>query len=200
MASMTKLPFNLKLSKVLAAGSTAMGRMALLAGILLLNACAITPHSEYVEGVDFSQYRSFAWVAKAAQEVEDPILDSEIMEERVRRAAVRALIARGYVEDPANPDMLVTYHTTSKDRIRAIGYDIGLGYHSYDNFWRHSIHFATPDVESYEEAVLIIDLVDRAQDRLIWRGWRTSVLTQRNFSDQQVGRMVDQIIVGFPPQ
>ena len=200
MASMTKLPFNLKLSKVLAAGSTAMGRMALLAGILLLNACATTPHSEYVEGVDFSQYRSFAWVAKAAQEVEDPILDSEIMEERVRRAAVSALIARGYVEDSANPDMLVTYHTTSKDRIRAIGYDIGLGYHSYDNFWRHSIHFATPDVESYEEAVLIIDLVDRAQDRLIWRGWRTSVLTQRNFSDQQVGRMVDQIIVGFPPQ
>ncbi|MDA9297565.1 DUF4136 domain-containing protein [Pseudomonadales bacterium] len=181
-------------------GTTALRRICLLVGVLLLNACATLPHSESAKDVDFSQYRSFAWAPKEVQAVEDPILDSAFMDERVKAAVVSALVGRGFVEDTDNPDMLVTYHSTSKDRIRSVGYGIGLGYRNYDSYWRRSIQFAAPDVESYEEAVLIIDLVDRVQDRLIWRGWRSAALTQKNFSAENVVRMVDKIIIGFPPQ
>ena len=191
---------NLVFFKTPMTGTTALQRICLLVGLLMLNACAISPRSESAKDVDFSQYQSFAWAPKEVQEVEDPILDSAIMDERVKAAVLSALVSRGYVEDNDNPDMLVTYHTTSKDRIRAIGYGIGLGYRNYDSYWRRSIQFATPDVETYEEAVLIIDLVDRVQDRLIWRGWRSAALTQKNFSEENVVRMVDKIIVGFPPQ
>ena len=191
---------NLVFFKSPIAGTTALRRVFLLVGVLMLNACATSPHSESAKDVDFSQYQSFAWAPKEVQEVEDPILDSAIMDERVKAAVLSALVGRGFVENTDNPDMLVTYHSTSKDRIRAIGYGIGLGYRNYDSYWRRSIQFATPDVESYEEAVLIIDLVDRVQDRLIWRGWRSAALTQKNFSEENVVRMVDKIIVGFPPQ
>ena len=191
---------NLVFFKSPIAGTTALRRVFLLVGVLLLNACATSPHSESAKDVDFSQYRSFAWAPKEVQAVEDPILDSAFMDERVKAAVVSALVGRGFVEDTDNPDMLVTYHSTSKDRIRSVGYGIGLGYRNYDSYWRRSIQFATPDVESYEEAVLIIDLVDRVQDRLIWRGWRSAALTQKNFSEENVVRMVDKIIVGFPPQ
>ena len=173
--------------------------LAILTGLLLLGGCASVPHNEYVEGTDFSRYQTFSWAPRDVHTVDDPILDLQILNQRVERAVRGVLLSRGYTEVKDNPDMLVTYHAASKERIRAVGYGIGLGYHSYSAYWRHSIHFAAPEYDTYEEGVFIIDVVDHQQDRLVWRGWDTAALTQENFSESQVLFMTQKILSGFPP-
>ena len=76
---------------------------------------------------------------------------------------------------------------------------MGVGYYYYRPYWRHAIHFATPEVESFEVAVVIIDVVDTNKDRLVWRGWDSARLNQRNFSEEQITTMVEEILSAFPP-
>ena len=47
---------------------------------------------------------AFAWQAPERAEVRDPILDSDLMDKRMRTAVIRHLEDQGYVYDEENPD------------------------------------------------------------------------------------------------
>lgn len=165
----------------------------------LLTGCESLPRTEYVRDFDFRQYRTFMWVPHDEHEIQDPILDSDITHARIKKAATTSLLGMGFSADHASPDFLVTFHTPTKQRFRSVGYSAGLGYPYYDRFWRHYIHYATPEVESFEQAAIVIDIIDRRGDRLLWRGWDMTRLTQDNFSEDRISERVGRILSVFPP-
>lgn len=175
-----------------------------LLGVVFVSGCSTTSHTEYDSDTDFSSYKSFTWSPHDEHELINPILDSAILDRRVMRAAVRALKAKGFVEVKTDSgetaDLLVTFHATSKEVFRSVGYRVGIGYSHYYPYWRHSIHYAVPRGESYEKGTLIIDIVDLKTDRLVWRGWDSSTVNQVNYSEARINKIVPGILDDFPPR
>lgn len=169
---------------------------------LCLAACAPRVMVEHDASAGFSNYHRFAWVSPPATPVKDPILDSQILEERVKRAVVAELIAHGYVETTAgeSPDFIVTYHTASKQQLESTGSSFSFGF--VDAFPHGFGSVVVPvggNVETREQGTLMLDIIDGHSKRLVWRGWTTGWVSQSNYSESAVSQAVREILARFPP-
>lgn len=174
--------------------------LALLAAGLLAG-CAPWVKTEYAAGVNFERLESFAWQDPTREKVENPVLDSQLMDEKVKQAVTAALKARGYREVPAaQADFLVTYHAVRQlEEGPGTGFATGFGFYGgFGHPWYNTI-VITNDRDTYETGVLVIDVLDRQTEKLLWRGWRSKGLNQTNFSAAGVARLVDEILAHFPP-
>ena len=180
------------------------GALLGLAGLtLLLAACAPRIYTEQDQDAKLAGYHRFAWATPPAGPVRDPILDSQILEARVHKAVTTDLASRGYEEvaPDANPDFLVTYHTSAKQTIQSSGPSFSFGF--VDAFPRGfgAVGFPVgPDVQSRDEGTLMLDVLDGQSKRLVWRGWTTELLNQDNYSDKSVQDAVKAIFDKFPAQ
>src|SRR5579859_7787818 len=104
--------------------------LSLAALALLLAACSPRIYVEQDQDTKLQGYHRFAWLTPPPGPVRDPILDSQILESRVHRAVSGDLTARGYEEvaPDANPDFLVTYHTSAKQTIQSTGPSFSFGF------------------------------------------------------------------------
>ncbi|MGH8495447.1 MAG: DUF4136 domain-containing protein [Gammaproteobacteria bacterium] len=173
--------------------------LGILGAALMLCACG-GPNIQVERDPDANlvEYESYSWVAPEQQDVEDPILDSALLSKKVERAIRATLDERGFEATETNPDFYVTYHTASKEKLRTTGFNVGIGYSRFDPRWGYAAVFGPPEVRSYEEAVLIIDVVDAETDTLVWRGWETGRLSRERFSAEAVDVAVEQILSRFP--
>ena len=167
---------------------------------LLLAACAPRVYTEQDQDAKLAGYHRFAWLPPPATPVRDPILDSQILEARVHKAVSADLSARGYQEvaPDANPDFLVTYHTSAKQTLQSSGPSFSFGF--IDAFPRGfgAVGFPIgPDVQTRDEGTLMLDVLDSQSKRLVWRGWTTELLNQDNYSDQSVRDAVKEIFDKF---
>ncbi|HET7369230.1 MAG TPA: DUF4136 domain-containing protein [Gammaproteobacteria bacterium] len=183
-------------------------RSAALLAIAALAACATTPQVEYSHQANFAGYHSFVWTPlKHATPVKNPVLDSEILDQRVRAATVQTLLKHGYSQAPSasQADFLVTYRTASEQQLRSnsgvrFGFGIGRPFWApYDPYWRAAIYPFPYDIQSYQEGHLIIDIIDAQTQKLVWRGWTSAIVRPDNFSDEAVNEMVNTILSRFPP-
>lgn len=175
---------------------------ALLGSLLLagsLAGCAAKPKVEYDRTANFDSFESFAWQEPDYGKVEDPILDSPLLGKKVREAAVATLQDAGFafLQDAGGGDFLVTYHTAEKQRHSGSGLSVGFA----TGYWGRSsvIYTANTGRDSYEEGMLIIDIVNADTGNLVWRGWRGVRLNQTNFDDSNVREQVRLILSAFPP-
>ncbi|HSN16789.1 MAG TPA: DUF4136 domain-containing protein [Gammaproteobacteria bacterium] len=170
---------------------------------LLLAACAPRIYTEQDQDAKLSGYHHFAWLSPPAGPVRDPILDSQILESRVHKAVSDDLRARGYdeVAPDANPDFLVTYHTSAKQTLESTGPSFSFGFVDAFPHGFGAVGFPVgPDVRTRSEGTLMLDVLDGRSKRLVWRGWTTELLNQDNYSDQSVQEAVKDIFDKFPAQ
>lgn len=164
---------------------------------ILLAGCASTPMVEFDQKANFSDFETFSWRMPEYGKVEDPILDSPLLGQKVRTAAVAALQARGFSYQEQAADFIVTYHTAEKEKLSDSGMRLGFA----TGYWsRGSIIYSFGSgTSSYEEGILIIDILDADSGNLVWRGWRGMRLNQTNFNDGNVREEVELILSAFPP-
>ncbi len=173
---------------------------------LVLAACAGSRvATDYDGSARFDTLQTFAWLDPVVDDIEDPVLDSQLLTRKVQRAVGNALLQRGYsrTEHPADADFLVTYHTASRERLRDRGgFSIGLG---IGRPWRHgygSMHVGDhyfPRIEGYQEGTLIIDVLNADTRDLMWRGWVRNTVDAQNYTDEAIAAAVSEIIAEFPP-
>lgn len=170
--------------------------------LVLLTACAGAPvHTDYDRDARFDGMSTFAWLAPSYEKVDDPVLDSELLGAKVRRAVVMTLTSRGYEETAEDAaDFLVTYHTSSRERVRDHGVSFGIGFGGFYHRGHHSIIVRDGfGMDSYQEGSLIIDIVDAETKQLVWRGWTRDLLHPRSYTEEAVGRAIEAILERFPP-
>jgi hypothetical protein len=165
----------------------AIPRAAALLGIALaalLAACAGIPvQTDYDEGTEFLFYTSFAVPAGVVGRVET------LADARIRKAVVDGLTAKGLAEAPAGKaDLLVRWHT--RFRRRVILSDPFPG-----PFWAPR----RMDVYHVREGVLTIELIDRAQGRVVWQGTATGVVQDPERNRENIRRAVAAILAKYPP-
>ncbi|MBU6421512.1 MAG: DUF4136 domain-containing protein [Gammaproteobacteria bacterium] len=173
----------------------------LLVSVLALAACAPRVYVERDNTANLSGLHTFAWVSPPIGPVANPILDSQILEERVQRAVVADLTARGFTQVAANqsPDFTVTYHTVSKQKLESSGASFAIGFGGYYPYGFGNVVVPVgSNVQSREEGTLMLDIIDARSKRLVWRGWTKDWISLDNYSEQAVAEDVHKILAKFP--
>jgi hypothetical protein len=161
--------------------------------------------SDFDREAVFSHYNTFDWIAppvRASEEgvqsdPEGPFARNSLLDKRMRAAVNRNLEARGfqYLEG-GESDFRLNYHVAFKDKL--VGSGSNFGYFGRYRRGGFSSGFNW-SVRQYQEGTIIIDIVDRAKDQLVWRGWMTSRNRDGYFDEPEIARAVRTILMRFPP-
>jgi Domain of unknown function (DUF4136) len=148
--------------------------VSIAAFVLLLAACAssgprITSQAD--PQADFGTYRTFAFYAPLALESGGYATPTS---ERIKAATRAQMESRGYVYRADQPDVLVNINGNLQERtdvstVPSMDY---ARYYGYRGRGMYAVPVWTEQtrVSQYTEGTLNIDLVDRAQNRLVWEG------------------------------
>src|SRR5262245_31104572 len=82
---------------------------ASIAVAALMVGCAAPVHVEKDDTVDFSRYKTFAWVDKDGSGKRDRDKSNDIMEQKFKTAITNALEKQGWRMDNRRPDVLMSY-------------------------------------------------------------------------------------------
>ncbi len=142
--------------------------------LLLVSACTIGPRIHYNSDpkADFSKYKTFNFMpAPPGQQTEQY---QSFTERFLRDAIEKELLARGMSKDETNPDMLVNFYIHTKEKVSSTtSPSMSMGYYGYRGRYGYSYGFGygtDTTVRQYTEGTLNIDLVDAAQNNLVWEG------------------------------
>ena len=172
------------------------------AAAALLTGCSSTSvRRDYDTSTDFSSLKTYAWQHAEQPQTGDPRIDNDLRDERVRQAVDRTLAAKGF--RPAErdaADFLVAYYVEYQRKLNSSSVSVGMGRSSYGRYG--GMGYST-GVSEYEQANLIIDIIDPDGDKTIWRG----VGSRTAYSGSSPKKMtkianesVAKILKKFPPR
>ena len=146
----------------------------LIAALLLTAAPAFAQkvYVDYDSNYDAAGVGSFAWAETSETSVAH---SNRLLHSRIVNGIEYYLTLAGAHEDESDPDVYVTYHTSTEKKVvidtdfYGYGYPSGWGY--YGRPFPYGVYGAsTTTVRTYDRGTLIVDIWDAATDKLIWRG------------------------------
>ena len=171
--------------------------LAVAAVVLASAGCSgISTTTDWDQSYDFGSLTTFAWMDQGG---EGGV--SEIMLRRLRIAVDEHLTSGGFTKvEPEEADFLMAYHAGSQDRERYDTYGYGTG-GWWDGYWGGGM--TTTTVRTYTEGSLILDVIDRESNELVWRGSASGTIDQMEPPDQRIARIqkaVEKLMREFPPR
>lgn len=147
-------------------------------------------------GVDFSGFATYSWETAAKLPDDHPLAEGSRLDRLIRQLIDEALQKRGLrkVEDGA-ADLLVTYYGGVEDTLNMKTYERQVS----DGFSLGNTDSA--EMQSYQSGTLIVDVVERASDRVIWSGRgseRTDLVGDTPELRQMAARLVEKIMGRYP--
>ncbi len=180
--------------------------LLLASAIALLAGCASKPkiESDYDRTIDFNQYRTYGFFNPMG--IENPNYSS-IYGGIFRDAISQEMESRGYRMSD-NPDLMInvsgrlqdkTKVTTTSDPYMGGGY---YGYrHGYYGAWGGYGYGTSTHVSTYTEGTINVDIVDRAQKRMVWEGVAVGRVNEKNTSDktrENIYSGIKEMFTGYP--
>jgi hypothetical protein len=169
----------------------------------LLASCAtIRADSDYYEAADFSQYRSYVWMA------ESPLIRSTSSRVEVSPLAIRRIreaIERDLAEKDFEPaatrdaaDFAVSFTVGARDMITLEDYP---PYYRGPWRWARPYYWPSVDVRMYTEGMLAIDIFDNATREPVWHGWAHKTILRSDVDNPEaaIDAAVAAILADFPP-
>jgi hypothetical protein len=172
--------------------------------VLFVTACSSTRiQTDYDQQADFSSYSTFAWYQPEENDRSPTEGPNQLVDRRIRGAISENLRAKGLSQNEPNAaDLVVTYYASLGSRLHfhTTGWGYGWGWGPYwgygYGFWPGWTHTT---VHTYHEGTIIIDIVDRNKNQLVWRGVGTRALGKKSHSDEKIEQSMARILEGFPP-
>jgi hypothetical protein len=172
--------------------------------VIAITACSSIPVSQdFEQGFDFSTLSAFAWDANENNQW-GVTGSNELVDRRIRSAIENTLTSRQFSQvDSAQADFLVLYNVVVDQRVRSSNVSGGVSIGRSTRGRHGSIGISTgSQIRTYEQGTLLIDVIDVANDRLVWRG--TSAQALPDLSDPQrltdhINATVVAILEQFPP-
>jgi Domain of unknown function (DUF4136) len=149
--------------------------------------------TDYDKSAHITEYKTFGWSTPLSIEVRNnPLYYNELSDKRIKSAVTVQLESRNY-KYSEDPDLEIHYHIIIEDKtvMRTDPY----GYY-YGPYWMRS----EVSVYEYQEGTLIIDLMDAKTDNLVWRGWITNFLKNRDPEkmEESINNAVRMIFAEYP--
>ena len=172
----------------------------LLVGVVLysVTSCqSVRVATDYDRDANFNTYKSFAFFKPGIDKAEVSDLDKK----RILRAIEAELIAKGFTKS-ADPDMLVSIFTKTKENVNIYNNNFGFGgFYGWGwSPWYWGNGFNT--VNTTTEGTLYIDFIDADKRELVWQGMGSAALVRQGDIDKKEARIreiVAKIIERYPP-
>lgn len=173
--------------------------------LVIFAACSsIRVSQDYDAATDFDALKRFAWQFESQPKTGDARLDDQFANNRIRTAVEQTLLAAGYSRaQKTSADFLLAYHLGIQRKIQSSGPSTGVGLGVGRSGRYGSIGFSTgSDVESYDEGLLVLDVLAPDGKTLLWRGKGTrtvDVHAKPEKKTKHIQAMVEKILKQFPP-
>jgi hypothetical protein len=160
--------------------------------LTLASCSSVTVNADYDKTVDFTKYKTFAYMKEGINKLEISDLDKR----RILKAVDEQMLAKGFVKSD-KPDFLVNIFTKSHEEVSVYsgwGYGWGYGYYPYYGYGGY------PYVSTSIEGTLYIDFIDAKKNELFWQGIGSGYLTQDvDRKEQRINEFAAQILAQYPP-
>jgi len=177
--------------------------------VFLLASCGTTAHIEKDDNIDFSNYKTFAWIDKDGGGKHDHNRNNDLTEQRIRDAVNKELEkSAGWRETKNKPDVLLSYdilvergtkENTSPVYTRPFS---RLVYNPYTRRYA-TIYYPSQfagyetDERSIKEGTVTISMIDTKTDKTVWQGWATDEVNSRNLTSKEIQNSVKSIFKKF---
>jgi hypothetical protein len=150
--------------------------------------------TDYDTKVDFTSYKTFSFYKKGI----DKASVSDLDKKRIMRAVEAELVAKGFNKS-ANPDILVSIFTKSREQVNVSDNNIGIGWGWGYNPWFYGR--TNININQYTEGTLFIDFIDKKTNELIWQGIGSGAMKMSNIEkkEERINEFVYKIISTYPP-
>lgn len=186
----------MKISRVMVAGALVLTAITAAFGMGV--------KSDYQKDYDFSRLRTFAFKTDRASN--DPLSTNTIEAQRIQSALAAQLEASGFTQATENPDFIVAFYSTTKQKttVQSTGFG-GFGY-GRGFGWGYGIPGAGrwrwgfgPDIwtTNYTQGCVMADIIDPKANELIWRGVATDTVSGIGQSDKQANQAAKDLIKNF---
>lgn len=160
--------------------------IALTAIIFMTGCSTVQVETDYNREADFSQYKTYRWIPHVKGTEDNPLMNDPLIEGHVKNAVNAEMAKKGLTKiEEGHPDCLLAWYFTARNRVDVT--------HHYGYWYPHT------NVYRYKEGTLILDIVDREDKQLIWRGWATGVLEDRGNIHDQINYSVQKLLKRYPP-
>jgi hypothetical protein len=171
----------------------------LLAALLgALAGCTSKPtlrvSAERSPAANFSAYRTYSWVSEPSESLsERPRAGPDLLNWRIRNAIEKQLVARGYEEAASGrADLSIAYHVRRRDAHTE----------SVEDFIRYRESGGQEGMQEaytfgYQEGTVIIEVLDAATQRLVWRSTAGPVINPES-QQEKVTEAVQSMMAHFP--
>jgi len=183
--------------------------------LMLLAACATPPPKpsvDYDVEHDFSGDTKIGFYALSGSVTgNNPMQLSDFQKDRIKEALGTALDGKGYtlVDSARDADLLVSWHlnTVEKQVVRTTSspnYGMSMGYSRYNRYAMYNCYncMNTTDVQvtDYTQGTFIVDMVDPAKNRSVWRSVTQSKMKGEMLKDQAtIDSAARLVLKDFPP-
>ena len=166
----------------------------LLCLVMLTSCSSVRVVTDYDTKVDFTSYKTFAFYKKGI----DKASVSDLDKKRIMRALEAELVAKGFSKS-ANPDILVSIFTKSREQVNVSDNNIGIGWGWGYNPWFYGR--TNININQYTEGTLFIDFIDKNTNELIWQGIGSGAMKMSNIEkkEERINEFVYKIISTYPP-
>jgi hypothetical protein len=181
-------------------------RFVMIASIaVLLASCASKPtiETDYDHSIDFSNYKTYAFFNPMG--IENPNYSS-IYGSIFRDAISKEMESRGYTMSD-NPDLLINVSGKLQDKTRVTTTSdphMG-GYYGYRRgaygAWGGYGYGSSTHVSQYTEGTVNVDMVDRAQKRMVWEGVAVGRIQENKTNEETRANIysgIQEMFAGYP--
>jgi len=170
--------------------------VVLTAVALCLTSCStISVNQDYDPAYDFSKLKTFGFIPITSEAGID-----QLNAQRLGDAIKSNLTAQGYtLSENADFGIALFFTKDTKTSVQSsggYGYGYGYGYRGYGGMGGSTY------VTQYDEGTLVIDFIDIAENKLVWRGVGTGALSESPSVEERtenINNAVAQILEQFPP-
>jgi len=172
---------------------------------LIAGCSGIEVSQDYNTTAKFSNLKTFDWYLAKQKKTGDLRVDNPLLDSRIRKAVDRSLAQKGYKKiSQGTPNFYVGYNYAILTRIRSerVRSGIGFGFGGSGSFGTIGIGTGS-DVRQFDEGMLVIDITNAKNGKLLWRGTGTRRVSRHSDpkeTTKKVNQTVKKILAQFPPQ
>jgi hypothetical protein len=172
---------------------------------LMVVGCSAPVHVQKDDSVDFSRYKSYAWVDRNENRTNR---SNQLMEQKFKSAVSDALDKQGWRMDNRRPDVLISYDVlverSTKQQSEPV-YSRPFTRTYYNPYTRRYYNVYYPSefmgYDNYEtpvrEGTVTITVTDAQTDKVVWQGWTTDEVNSRNLTSKEINSAVKSIFRKF---
>ena len=162
--------------------------------LVMISCSSITVNQDYDPAFDFSKFKTFGFIPLPA----DAGID-QLSANKLDAAIKNELFAKGFtISEKADFGIALMFSSQTKTSIQSYGYGYGYG------AWGRPGMYGTGgvDVTQYQQGTLIIDIIDMTDQKLVWRGTGTGVMSDSPSVEertQNINNAISKMLAQFPP-